>query len=996
MSRTTPRILAGLLLLLWLLVGQSLASAQSPFFVPVSLENARLAASPTAVRVSNAKGYRIDEANLRTYLSKAPLETAVGTTPLRLSIPLPNGATESFLLRETQTLSPALAAENPTFKTYAGQGEVHAGYVIRLSMTSLGFDATIWGVDGDVVYFVKTSARSDSDMYQSYFSRDYKRAAPARAFGPLLRCGAVDTPTSQPALPGLTKANKNARATEPTSISIGGAIRTFRLAIATTGEWTRNAGGYPDVSDTLVIRTNALAKVTAAVNRLNGIFERELASRFVLVNPTVGSAQNLLFSDPATDPYDNSDKTAQLDTNQRVLTRLVGTANFDIGHLFGTTGGGVASIRSLCDNAEKGMGYSARELETGDPFVVDYVAHELGHQFGMNHTYNQADAKGACTTRNAETAYEVASGVSIMSYVGICSDRNLQQYVDASMPSFHLISLGEAAIFMATSTTGCGTSAGKNTVPSVSVSAASYAIPRLTPFQLTATAKDADAEDAAKLVYSWEQLDLAPSPSGVKGIPVDTYDMDDDSIKRPLFRVYPPVASPTRVYPSLPFILNPQLNAIPGENQPAFTYTGTHPTGASGATCPTGSTCVLGERLPTIARELNFHAVVRDQRGGVVGTPVTLTIVNTPGAFRLTAFDAASAVAGNSAQAITWNVVDTDKAPINCANVRVLFSADGGLNFPTTLLASTPNSGSATVRMPNVNTDKGRIRVEAVGNVFFDINNANLTITAGESQTLGAVAVSSSVCAGSTAMASVSATGGTAPYSYTWNAPTGLTFSGVTSSSVIGTVTSRTTGIQTLTLTIADSQNLTTTTQVQLTVSAPPMLTITASPSATLTQGGSLTLLAAGADTYLWNTGDTTPSITPLTSATGTLPFSVTGTLAAGCSSVASLTVLVSASAVSGSAPGSQVTFGDADTFGVTVLGNPSMEESVEVLIRGLKRQPLTVRVVSPQGQTLSQQQLEPTEQVLRQRVKLGNAPGIYFLQIISPTQTSVLKVSKL
>jgi hypothetical protein len=992
---TTGRLLC---LVGGLLLGFSSVQAQSAFFTPVSLERARLSAAIRATRVPTAKAYQINEIALSTHLHQAPPEIQTGSTPLRLSIPLPNGTSEVFLLRETQTLSPALAAENPTFKTYAGYGEAHAGYVVRLSMTSLGFDATIWGVDGDAVYFVKTSASRDNDIYQSYFSRDYKQVAPTRAFGPSLRCGAIDaaTTTAQPTLPGFTRASKNARATEPNSLSMGGAIRTFRLAVATTGEWTLNAGGYPDVSDTLTIRTNALAKITAAVNRLNGIFERDLASRFVLVNPPVSSEKNLLFSDPTTDPYDNTDKPAQLDTNQRVLTKLVGTANFDIGHLFGTTGGGVASIRSLCDNAEKGQGYSARELETGDPFVVDYVAHELGHQFGMNHTYNQADASGACTTRNAETAYEVASGVSIMSYVGICSDRNLQQYVDATIPAFHLISLGEAALFMATSTSGCGTSAGTNTVPSVSVSAPSYSIPRLTPFQLTASARDTDSNDAGKLLYSWEQLDLAPSPSGVKGIPVDTYDMDDDSIKRPLFRTYPSIASPTRTYPSMPFILNPQLNAVPGENQPALTYTGTHPTGAPGATCATGTTCVMGERLPAVARELNFHAIVRDQRGGVVGTPVTLTVVNTPGAFRLTAFDTASAVAGNSAQTITWNVVDTDKAPINTANVRILFSADGGQTFPTTLLASTPNSGSAVVRMPNVSTDKGRIKLEAVGNVYFDINNANLSVTAGTSQTLGTLATSTSVCAGGTAIASVSATGGTGPYTYTWQTPTGLTFSGVTSSSVIGTVTSKTTGTQTLTLTVTDALTQTTTTQVRLTVSAPPALTITATPGMSIAQGGSLTLSAAGAMKYLWSTKDTTASITPQTSATGSIAYSVTGTAATGCVSVASLTVLVSSTAVGGSALGSQISFGNADTFGVTVLGNPTESETVDVQIRGTSHEAMTIRVLTAQGTLLHEQELQTTEQVQRQRVRLGNTPGLYFIQFITPTQTSVLKVSRL
>lgn len=989
------------LLLITLLINAHQVVAQSNFFVPVSLDKARLS-TPASTPILNAKAYQINEANLRAYVGQAPLETTTGATPLRLTIPLPDGTIESFLLRQTQTLSPALAAENPTFKTFAGQGERHTGYIIRMSLTSLGFEATIWGVGGDAVYFVKTSPDPTNDLYLSYFARDYRKAAPARAFGPPLRCGSVNTATDKPTLPGFEQINKKARSTAPTSLSMGSTMRTFRLAVATTGEWTRNAGGYPTVTDTIALRTNALAKITAAVNRLNGIFERDLASRFLLVNPSVRSDKNLLYDDPATDPYDNSDKPTQLAINQTALTNRVGTANYDIGHLFGTAGGGVAIKGALCDDKLKAQGYSARELSTDDPFVVDYVAHEIGHQFGMDHTYNQSDPKGStCTTREASQAYEVASGSTIMSYVGICNDgRNLQQYVDVNVPSFHVTSLVQANDYLTTEAATCGTSAGRNTIPKVGAGA-SYAIPRLTPFRLTATGSDADTTDVNQLQYAWEEYDLAPSASGELGIPLGTFDVDDDTIRRPLFRNYSPIASPQRTFPSLQFVLNSEKNAVPGDNQPVLTFTGTHPTNAPGATCPTGNTCVVGERLPTVARTLNFRVTVRDQRGGVADAPMSLTVVNTPGAFRLTAFDSASSVAGNSQQTIAWNVVNTDKAPINCANVRLLFSADGGLTFPITLLASTPNSGTATVQMPNVATEKGRIRLEAVGNVFFDINNASLTITAATSQTLGVVAVSGSACVGSTAMASVSATGGTAPYSYTWNAPSGLTFTGTSSTTLLSIVSSRTTGTQTLTLVVADAQSMTATTQVSLLVSAPPAVTITVSPAASVTQNASLTLVASGAARYLWSTRDTTASITPLTSATGTLPFSVTGTAINGCSSVASLTVTVKGrgdtTKVIGALPGGQLANGSADTFRATILGNPSTEDEVDVAIQGTNHEPLTVKVLSAQGRLLSQQQIETTDQEgIRHRIRLSDGPGLYFIQISTPSQTRVLKVSRL
>jgi hypothetical protein len=195
---------------------------------------------------------------------------------------------------------------------------------------------------------------------------------------------------------------------------------------------------------------------------------------------------------------------------------------------------------------------------------------------------------------------------------------------------------------------------------------------------------------------------------------------------------------------------------------------------------------------------------------------------------------------------------------------------------------------------------------------------------------------------------------------------------------------------------VTDAQNLMTTTQVRLTVSAPPALTITASPGVTLAQGGSLTLTAAGAATYLWSTSDTTAVITPQTATTGSTVFSVTGVAASGCTATASVSVLVSGTAVGGSAPGSVVSFGDADRFGVTVLGNPTESETVDVVLRGTNRQPITLRVLTAQGTLVSQQELQPAEQVSKQRIRLGNTPGLYFLQFITPTQTSVLKISRL
>ncbi len=524
--------------------------------------------------------------------------------------------------------------------------------------------------------------------------------------------------------------------------AFGGTLRTYKLAVATTGEWSRSAAGA-GVTTPQTIRDRALAVVATSVNRLIGIYTRELGSSFQLVNPRTDSANNIIFDDPATDPYDNTDNVAQLAINQTTLNAKVTAAGYDIGHLFGTGGGGVASSPSIC-SSQKAEGYSARGNDTGDPFTVDYVAHEIGHQFGADHTYNNSDPSGACTTRSSIDAFEVASGATIMSYVGICSQRNLQQYVDAGLPSFHIRSMTTINANLTTgepARTGCGTTSGANAVPSVS-GGGTFTIPKLTPFTLTATGNDTDAGDVASLLYSWEEYDLAPSASGASGTPPGIYDVDTDGVLRPLFRAYSPVVRNSRTFPSLTFILNPASNDGSADvggvrgNQPMLTYTGTHPTGAPGAVCETGMTCVIGERLPTVNRTMNFRVSLRDRRGGVMDAGTSVTIAAAAGPFQVTTQNSSATSAptatwqAGTSQIVTWDVAGTDANGINAATVNILLSTDGGLTFPIALKANTPNDGTEPIIVPNNPTMAARIKVEAVGNIFFDINNVNFAITA--------------------------------------------------------------------------------------------------------------------------------------------------------------------------------------------------------------------------------------------------------------------------
>ncbi len=652
--------------------------------------------------------FRLDRMFLKNLMSEMPPEFAnrMFQKTVVMEVPLPDGKISRFRIEESDLLAPHIKADFPDWRTFNGYGIDDPEALARFDWTSKGFHGYILTPEGTI--YIEPFQENDTQNYIVFhkhkygtlpdgFSCKFDREIHGR------KNYSVETPASAPYVNGAQ-------------------IRQYRIAVATTGEWSRSTTGSTDPN---TVRTAALAALTTAINRLDGIYRRELAVTLQLVNPSItDEAANIIFDDPATDPFNNTDSGAQLKINQTTIDTRVGAGNYDVGHLFGTGGGGIASSPVVC-SPQKAEGYSARAGFLGDPFVVDYVAHELGHQFGADHTYNNADPGGApCSTRAATSAYEVASGATIMSYVGICNDRNLQQYVDTGTPSFHIKSLTDTINYIQDTQGGggsCGTPlAGANTIPTVNAGA-NYTIPRLTPFTLTATANDPDP--GANLLYSWEQYDLAPSASGTNGTPAGTYDVDTDGVQRPLFRTYSPVTSPARTFPSLTFILNNQ-------NMPPLTYTGTHPTGFPGAVCEAGITCVTGENLPSIARTMNFRVSVRDSQGGNADAGMTVTTVAGTGPFRVSSQNTATTWAANSNQTITWDVAGTNANGINAANVKISLSTDGGQTFPVTLSASTANDGSEQITVPNNATTQARIKVEAVGNIFFDINDLNFTINA--------------------------------------------------------------------------------------------------------------------------------------------------------------------------------------------------------------------------------------------------------------------------
>jgi hypothetical protein len=425
--------------------------------------------------------------------------------------------------------------------------------------------------------------------------------------------------------------------------------------------------------------------IVTTLNRVNGIYERDLAVRLSLV---AGNA-SLVYTNAATDPYTNDNSAAMLCQNARNLDAVLSSGAYDIGHVFGTAVGGLAAVGVVCNSdsgcgppggSNKARGATGIASPQGDPFDVDFVAHEIGHQLGALHTFN--GTTGACGgSRSPGSAYEPGSGSTIMSYAGICGSEDLQPHSDAY---FHAWS--QQQVVSTISASGCPLLTATANTPPMVHAGPDRTIPGRTPFRLTATGTDADGD---ALTYTWEQFDLGQAS------PPHT---DDGS--RPLFRSRAPASSASRTFPDVASL---------------------H-----------GDTTSLGETLPTTSRSLSFRVTARDNRAGGGASAWDDMLVNVrseSGPFAVLQPEAAVSWPAGSVQVVAWDVASTSLPPVAAAEVEITLSLDGGHSFPIVLADRTANDGFHTVTVPNAATTSARVKVEAAGNIFFDVSEGDFTIT---------------------------------------------------------------------------------------------------------------------------------------------------------------------------------------------------------------------------------------------------------------------------
>ena len=717
--------------------------AQNNFWVDADYNSTR------SIEASSFRTLALDFKGIKDALLQSPSELDVKArySHIQILLPMPTGEMEAFSVVSYQIMHPQLAKKYPSLKTFIAQGIDTPSAKARIDFTEKGFHAMIKKT-GETI-FIDPCNISTTQYYMCYTRKAFYQGN-QRSFS----CDVHenDEIISKPIIEesdGKVFPNQNQINLNRDS---GTELRTYELALACTGEYANFHGGTV---------SSVMSEYVTAMNRINGIYENEVAIRMVFI----ANNDDLIYLNGATDPYTNNSVGTLLGENQSNLDDVIGFNNYDIGHVFCTGGGGVAFLNSPC-GGNKAKGVTGLSFPVNDPFYVDYVSHEMGHQFGGRHTQNNP------CNRSSSAAYEPGSASTIMGYAGICSP-NLQSNSD---DHFHIHSHEEMVNFSQNAngnTCPTITSTGNN-IPVVDAGLGGFTIPINTPFELTGTASDLDGDD---LTYRWEQHDLGPATASGDN------NLTNPSGNAPIFRSFSAMDTPTRVFPKISDIVN--------------------------------GTSTIGELLPTYTRDLSFKFTALDNQagtGGLATDEIEFSVDGNSGPFEVLTPNSAVIWETNNNATGTWDVANTNAAPVSCATVDIFLSTDGGFTYPVTVASGLPNNGSATVSVPNNITSTARIKVKAADNIFFDISDQNFQIVQGTASLEASFSLSATtICEGESIQFTDTSTDN--PDTWSW------TFSGGTpnaSSDQNPTVTYNVAGVYDVSLTASNSSSSDDTTGVGL------------------------------------------------------------------------------------------------------------------------------------------------------------------------------------
>jgi subtilisin-like proprotein convertase family protein len=616
--------------------------------------------------------FDLDLEKFQLAIEGAPLRGEfTGKSSVIAQFPTPEGIFERFRISESPIMEPGLAEKFPMIKTYKAVGVDDPTATMRFSITQFGLHTmTLSGKRNSMYVDPYTEDRKTYMVYdRNSLGADNQDFECLTDQGVKLKSLENDVSVSR-------------------VDSDDQKLRTYRLAQTCSGEY----GAIFDGAGTdAQKKANIQAQMAITVNRVNEIYERDLAITLVFI----ARNDELIYYDGGTDPWSGEYNTK---TQEVITTTLNDESLYDIGHNFNTSGGGNAGcLGCVCVDGiasglgdTKGRGHTGRANPTGDPFDIDYVAHEMGHQFDGYHT----QASSGCASGNGFTEVEPGSGSSIMGYAGICA-ANVQGNSDAH---FNYVNIRDITTNIQTGTSSsCAAELALTNQPPIAITEGlKFYIPKSTPFVLRGNSTDPDG--TTEHTFGWSQND--PEPGGM-----GTSAPSATATSGPVYRSILPTASPDRYMPNI-------SDVVANDLTPTWEVT------------------------PSVARTLNFALVVRDNASGFANgigqTDSELMVVDVENVTPFTVATPNTAVSWEvgSAQTVTWNVGATTNATINCQNVNIKLSTDGGYTYPYVILSNTPNDGSESITIPNNITSTARIMVEAADNIFYDISNTNFSIVA--------------------------------------------------------------------------------------------------------------------------------------------------------------------------------------------------------------------------------------------------------------------------
>lgn len=596
--------------------------------------------------------YSLNTDELKQALKNAPQRFSNEKGAI-VSLPTAKGKLEKFQVWEFSNMAPELQAKFPDIKSYVGTSIEDPTVYLRFSMSPVGFSSMI--TRSGISEFIEPYTE-DRTVY-AVFDSNAKRGQDKEPF----ECSTIDHIEKSAA------EKKNAGAANRRTAG----FNVFRMALSCTGEYAQyhlTAAGTPVTAPDAQKKAVVLSAMNATLTRLNGVFEKELSLHFNLI----ANNDAVIFLNAASDPYTN----AGPDEANVGITSVIPASNFDMGHLLDKkNGNGAAYLDALC-GSRPGRGWTAHNFPEGDKFDIDYVAHEMGHQMGANHTFSYY------LDGNGSSEMEPGGGSTIMAYTGIMGGVYDIQY--NSNDYYHTYNLTEIKNRISNISCGVTTPFG---VAAPTVNAGSdYIIPKSTPYVLKGTTGDTNS---SSYTYVWEQMDNAPSSQ-----------TDLNSLayltkpSGPNFRSVSPKSTPVRYFPEFNKVL-------------------------------AGALSTRWESVSSVGRNLNFRLTVRNNNPLAPQTnndDMMVTVNAAAGPFQVTTPSFGQSASSGSTFNVTWDVANTNQAPINTVNVNIKLSTDGGQTF-TTLAANTPNDGSEQVTIPAGSTSANAfIMIEAVGNIYYTVS----------------------------------------------------------------------------------------------------------------------------------------------------------------------------------------------------------------------------------------------------------------------------------